>query len=203
MHRTLPPPSQIPCLKRRLETGFSLVEVTLSIGIIAVAFVALLGLLPVGMSTFRSSIDASNEMWIMQSFNSMVLTTDYASVPELSYEKAPHVIYYFDEEGRRVDTSERVSTDPQRVQARLYAVKLFVQDLPRPDGPNDRDIMTHGRRVMVVFAPFVNRVAMDQFDTLVDPDPEKMEKAMKDLPRNTAVKIRSFAVARMDSAVAD
>ena len=199
MHRTLPPPTRISALKRRLESGFSLVEVTLSIGIIAVAFVALLGLLPVGMSTFRGSIDASNEMWIMQNFNSMVMTTDYKRVPELSYEKAPHVIYYFDEEGRRVDTSEHVSTDPQRVQARLYAVKLFVQDLARPDDESEKDIMDHGRRVMVVFAPAVNPVAMKQFDTLASPEPEAMRDAMKNLPKNTAVRIRSFAVARMDS----
>lgn len=203
MHRTLPPSPSSSANSTGSVSGFSLVEVTLSIGIIAVAFVALLGLLPVGMSTFRGSIDASNEMWIMQGFNSMVMTTDYARVKDLSFEQPKSDIYYFDEEGRRVDTKSNPSTDAERVLARLYAVKLFVQDLPRPDGESKKDVMGHGKRVMVVFAPFVNRVAMDQFDTLVDPDPEKMEKAMKDLPRNTAVKIRSFAVARMDSAVAD
>ena len=163
------------------------------------AFVALLGLLPVGMSTFRSSIDASNEMWIMQSFNSMVLTTNYARVKDLSFEKNNQEIYYFDEEGRRVDTKQYPSPDPERVQARLYAVKLFVQDLARPDGLNEKDIMTHGHRVLVVFAPFVNKMAMDQFNTLLDPDPDEMKKAIKDLPKNTAVKFRSFAVTRMDS----
>ena len=192
MHRKLPPPSRISALKLRLEAGFSLVEVTLSIGIIAVAFVALLGLLPVGMSTFRSSIDASNEMWIMQSFNSMVMTTDYKRIPELDFTTS-NEIYFFDEEGRRVDTSKNPSTDAARVQARLYAVKLIVQDLFRPAAEKKDELMTYGKRVMVVFAPVVNPVAMKDFATVTN------SETMESLPKNTPVKIRSFAVARMDS----
>ena len=190
MHRKLPPPSQIPGLKRRLETGFSLVEVTLSIGIIAVAFVALLGLLPVGMSTFRGSIDASNEMWIMQNFNSMVQTTDYEDVPGLDFATSKE-IFYFDEEGRRVDTS--LAPDADRAQFRLYAVKLIVQQLFRPDDSKRDSLMAYGSRVMVVFAPVVNPAAMKDFATVTSSD------TMESLPKNTPVKIRSFAVARMDS----
>ena len=42
---------------RRLEGGFSLVEVSVAIGIVAFAFVALFALLPQGMSTFRKTIE--------------------------------------------------------------------------------------------------------------------------------------------------
>ena len=42
------------------NAGFSLIEVTLAIGIIAFAFVALFGLLPTGMQTFRASVDTTN-----------------------------------------------------------------------------------------------------------------------------------------------
>ena len=192
MHRTLPPPTRISALKRRLESGFSLVEVTLSIGIIAVAFVALLGLLPVGMSTFRGSIDASNEMWIMQSFNSMVQTTDYSRLKDLDYgTSSDKVIYYFDEEGRRVDTSKDQIAG--REQFRLYAVKLIVQEMFRPDDQQRDSVMAYGKRVMVVFAPVVNPVAMKDFAIVTN------SETLESLPKNTAVKIRSFAVARMDS----
>ena len=189
MHRTLPPPTRIPALKRTSESGFSLVEVTLSIGIIAVAFVALLGLLPVGMGTFRSSIDASNEMWIMQDFNSMVMTTDYSRVGDLNYASSGEV-FYFDEEGRRVDTS--VHKIPGREPFRLYAVKLIVQDLIRPGDTKADSIMEYGKRITVLFAPVVNPVAMKDFDAMTD------SEALKNL-KNTSVKIRSFVVARMDS----
>ena len=50
----------------RSNSGFSLVEVSLAIGIIAFAFVALFSLMPTGLTTFRSAIDTSNETWIMQ-----------------------------------------------------------------------------------------------------------------------------------------
>ena len=192
MHRTLPSPTRISALKHRLEAAFSLVEVTLSIGIIAVAFVALLGLLPVGMSTFRGSIDASNEMWIMQSFNSMVQTTDYSRLKDLDYgTSSDKVIYYFDEEGRRVDTSKDQIAG--REQFRLYAVKLIVQEMFRPDDQQRDSVMAYGKRVMVVFAPVVNPVAMKDFAIVTN------SETLESLPKNTAVKIRSFAVARMDS----
>lgn len=41
------------------DSGFSLVEVALAIAVIAFAFVALLGLLPAGLTTFRRALDIS------------------------------------------------------------------------------------------------------------------------------------------------
>jgi len=68
----------------------------MAIGIIAIAFVALIGLLPVGLNTYRAAIDESNQTWIMQSMNSMVQTTDFAHVKELDF-KDSNEIYYFGE----------------------------------------------------------------------------------------------------------
>src|SRR4051812_41937151 len=42
---------------RRRSPGFTLVEVTLALGVIAFAFVALLALLPAGNNAFRRAID--------------------------------------------------------------------------------------------------------------------------------------------------
>ncbi len=44
----------------RNRNGFSLVEVTLAIGVIAFALIALLGLLPVGMKSGAEAIDATH-----------------------------------------------------------------------------------------------------------------------------------------------
>src|SRR5947207_4035315 len=39
--------------------AFSLIEVVLAVGVVAFAFVAILGLIPAGMSQFRQAIDTS------------------------------------------------------------------------------------------------------------------------------------------------
>jgi uncharacterized protein (TIGR02598 family) len=48
----------------RRVAGFSLIEVTLAIAIIAFAFIALIGLLPAGLGVFAQTVDATNELRI-------------------------------------------------------------------------------------------------------------------------------------------
>jgi type II secretory pathway pseudopilin PulG len=60
----VPPPSttQAPLLpfpQRRQAQAFSLVEVVLAIGVVSFAFVAILGLLPAGMTQFRQAVDTT------------------------------------------------------------------------------------------------------------------------------------------------
>lgn len=68
-------------LSRRLrpknQAGFSLVEVTLAIGIVAFAFVALFGLVPTGLNVFRSAIDTSIGSTILQQVVENAQQTDY------------------------------------------------------------------------------------------------------------------------------
>ena len=167
-----------------------MVEVTLAIGIIAFAFVALFGLLPTGLSTFRSAIDTSNETWIMQNMNSMVQTTDFALIEGLDH-KNSREIFYFDEEGKLTDSERnKGSDDVQRT--RLYAVKLVIDQMNRPDG-SDSPLMKHGWRVITVFAAIADPRAMEDFG--------KVESAatLTKLPKQTNVRNRTFFVARMDS----
>jgi len=56
----------------RRDTGFSLVEVTLSIGIIAVALVAIMALVPVGLNSGRDAIDATRSSLIGQDVQARV-----------------------------------------------------------------------------------------------------------------------------------
>src|SRR3954470_20054707 len=44
---------------RHPERAFSLIEVVLAVGVVAFAFVAVLGLIPAGMGQFRQAIDTS------------------------------------------------------------------------------------------------------------------------------------------------
>lgn len=51
--------SRRPCLHPTRRKGFSLVEVVLAIGVVAFAFVAILGLLPAGLGISRQAMEAS------------------------------------------------------------------------------------------------------------------------------------------------
>lgn len=49
-----------------LHSGFSLVEVTIALGIVSFAFVTLLGLMPVGLNVMRQAMDSTTEGMIVQ-----------------------------------------------------------------------------------------------------------------------------------------
>ncbi len=175
----------------RSTAAFSLVEVTLAIGIIAFAFVALFGLLPTGLTTFRSAIDTANETWITQSFNSMVQTTDFKHIRDLSFEESRE-IYYFDEQGKLTDTKQHPSATEEVIASHLYATKLFVEKLYRPEGKDGKTttVMPYGLRVSVIMAPVLNLIDFENVKKLED---------MRSLPPNTTVRVRTFLVAQMDS----
>jgi len=80
--------------KSRLSQGFSLIEVVLAIGVVAFSFVALLGLLPVGMGIFSSSLDTSVHTQIVQRFIADAQQTDFDTLLAKTT-----VTRYFDDEG--------------------------------------------------------------------------------------------------------
>lgn len=61
--------------KRRCAAGFSLVEVTLAIGIVAFALITLLALMPVGLKTNRKSIDEIAALGMLTSLESDLRTS--------------------------------------------------------------------------------------------------------------------------------
>lgn len=101
------------------QSGFSLVEVVLAVGVVAFAFVAVLGLLPAGMTQFRQAIDTSTCAQIAQRViydaeqSDFDVLTDKDNVPQVggkptSYYsfRAPRIaspaLRYFDEQGNEV-----------------------------------------------------------------------------------------------------
>lgn len=63
--------------------GFSLVEVVLAIGIVAFAFLPLLGLMPIGLNTSRQAIDTTMEAQIVQQMTSLAQQTDFSNLPTM------------------------------------------------------------------------------------------------------------------------
>ena len=185
MHSAPPPVNPSFAQKPRHSQGFSLVEVALALGIVAFAFVSLFGLLPTGLGVFRSAIDTSNETWIMQGLNSMVQVTEWSKIQDLKTE-----IYYYNEEGRLTDTKSNQSSDPKVLAARLYAVKMLIDNFSRP---NDSDKLPNSVRVVALFAPVNNATAMKDFDGTTT------ASAAAALKTSSQVRSRAFIVARMDS----
>lgn len=178
----------------RRNAGFSLVEVVLAIGIVSFAFVALLGLLPAGLSTFRTAIDTSNEARILQALTGKAQLTDYSKLPDLDYENKKE-IFYFDEEGSATDTS--LNEIPELKPQRLYEAKMFVRKASDKKSEEDltRDL-SFSTTLMVVFANIASPAAkeFDSLDTLDD-----VEALLHKNKGRTNVRIRTMLVSKMDA----
>lgn len=171
--------------------GFSLVEVTLSIGIIAFAFVALLGLLPAGLTSFRAAIDSNNETRIVQSLIGKVQMTDFSQVPDLDF-SVSNEVFYFDEEGTPTDTS--VNPVQERETARLYAAKMFVRPASAKNTDDPTRYLNFTVDAIVVFAN-VASLGIKQLEELKAY--EDLEAALNGKER-LDVRVRPVLISKMD-----
>ena len=110
--------SPAPGANRR---GFSLIEMILAIGVVAFAFVALMGLLPVGLNTFGAALDTSVRSQIVQRFVSDAEQTDFDTL-----QNQPAVLRYFDDEGSEKDKSLSVYTASMTVKPTTALPKTAV-----------------------------------------------------------------------------
>jgi len=77
------------------QGGFSLVEVVISLGIVGFAFVALLGLMPVGLSTLRDAMNSTTEGMIVKQLAYQARQGNFTNL-EATYGGQ---ILYYDEDG--------------------------------------------------------------------------------------------------------
>jgi len=66
--------------RRRHQAAFSLIEVTLAIGVVAFAFMSILGLIPIGMNTFRQAMNTSVCSQISEQVMNDVQETDFIAL---------------------------------------------------------------------------------------------------------------------------
>jgi uncharacterized protein (TIGR02598 family) len=83
------------------RAGFSLVEVTLALGVVGFAFVPILGLLPVGLTAFHQSMGMSISTQIAQRVLGEAQQTDFTTLTS----GAAIASRYFDEEGSEIKDS--------------------------------------------------------------------------------------------------
>lgn len=96
-HRGPRPPSN-----NRKNTGFSLVEVVLALGVCSFAMIAIVGMIPVGLSTFKDAMNTTVRSQIVQSIASDVLLTDFSKLEEITHR-------YYDDQGALLDDANTPS----------------------------------------------------------------------------------------------
>lgn len=97
------PPKYLQAFKSRQtrQLGFSLVEMTLAIGIVAFGLVSMLGLLPAGLQVFRKAMDLTLETQMVQHIVGDAGQLVFQDLPDLE-----NRTYYFDETGTVVDSND-------------------------------------------------------------------------------------------------
>jgi uncharacterized protein (TIGR02598 family) len=179
----------------KTEAGFSLVEVSLAIAIVAFAFIALIGLLPTGMQVFRGSMDTANENWIMQDINSVVQTTPWEKVDEMGAGGSNAVFFAYDDEGKLLERVDGATLPAGGASSEWqYIVKVLVEKIDRPN--TSGDLMPDCRNVIVVIAPCHKAKAVAEFNVLTSGT--QLQNA-GEISKNTDLRVRSFVVTRMDA----
>lgn len=101
------------------KSAFSLVEVTLAVGIIGFGLVIVMALMPVGLSTLREAMDGTTEAQIIRKISGEALLTPFSQLP-VKYEDQ---IRYYDDAGlEEVTQSSRTR----------YAVTTKLRDASYP-----------------------------------------------------------------------
>jgi uncharacterized protein (TIGR02598 family) len=88
---------------RNQGKAFTLIETLMAIGIVSVAMVSILGLIPVGLNTFADAMGLSVESSIVQSVCNDILRTDYTNVTAALAKSI-----YYDREGRSTNYGSRL-----------------------------------------------------------------------------------------------
>lgn len=139
-------------LGKRGWRGFSLVEVVLALGIVAVSVVAVLGLMPIGMGAFQEANRSNIEAEIVAQ---LAREIESASFAQLQADFATPQTYYYDFEGRQLFAPGGGEPTDWAYRAEVELQQTMVQGVPiRATGranPNRQTIFQTALINMVTF----------------------------------------------------
>ena len=116
--------------------GFSLVEVTLAMGLVSFSLVGLMGMLPVGLSNFREAMEIQTQARIAQQIAAEFQLMPFSEVSGGSYQNGfPR---HYDEEGTSVTATEAIYT--------VTAEAPAAMELPGSAANADMRLLTFGIR---------------------------------------------------------
>ncbi len=107
---------------RGRNEAFSLVEVTLALGIVSFAMVTMVGLIPLGLVTLRTAMDSTTESQIVQEIGSQTRLTAFS---QLSAQYSGTVFYY-DEEGTFLTNSSALNPVSAPAATRYWVTATLV-----------------------------------------------------------------------------
>lgn len=173
--------------RHRRRSAFSLIEVSMALAIVAIAFVALIGLLPAGMKVFEAAANTTAETRMVAHLSSLLQAADYT---KFRAQSTAGVYYYYDVDGSYIDSSK----DPVQgsENKRIYAAKMLVENQNVPSDTLTYDQSKTASRVLIFMArndPFVMKT-MDSINA-----PSAIPSILKG---NNRVKVQPIVVARMD-----
>jgi len=143
------------------SSAFTLVETAMAVGVVAFAFVSLMALLPVGLTTFRRSIDTSVCAQIAQRVVNDAQQTDFdILIDQTNLEqsqagegftfRAPTIaapaLRYFDDQGMEVVPLIPPTPNKTELARIMYYVSMRVMpqaSLPRTDGASAHNGRVH------------------------------------------------------------
>ena len=100
------PPFNLCQRRRNGPAGFTLVEVVIAMGIVVVALIPLLGLMPMGLNTSRQAIDTTIQAQIVQHMTGLAQETDFSNLAQLNNNSGVNnTLEYFDAYGNFVTTT--------------------------------------------------------------------------------------------------
>ena len=105
-------------LLARPPRGFTLIEVTLAVGISAIALVGLLAMIPQGVMTMKQATDTAIEARIHQQLVAEIAQTDWQHRGKYDYRAPGSDVRFFDDQGIQI------AKDSQ--QRAIYTVRLVL-----------------------------------------------------------------------------
>lgn len=153
-------PRPLLSFRPRAKAGFTLVEIAIAIGILAIALVALMGMLPGGLSNFRKAMDTSITAQIAQrilldmqqaDFDTVIdsQTSDKQDLSNLANftftapKRGSQQFRFFDEQGNELITTDGVTLSTTQKPALIYQVLIRIMPLaPQPANPTNSGIVS-------------------------------------------------------------
>jgi uncharacterized protein (TIGR02598 family) len=174
----------------KLKNAFSLVEVSLSLAIVGIAFTVIIGMLPVGLRQARAATDTTNEARILSGMTAIVLATEYEKISELEKK-----IHYFDADGGFLESEESAGKTGggalEYKASHVYQAMVLASDQPEPGGSGKYDPLRVGRRVHIAYGRITPKL-VTAFQEFTSPDEAFAGK--KALP----FKVAPVVLAKMD-----
>ena len=172
-------------LTPKRKQAFSLVEVSLSLAIIGIAFTVIIGMLPVGLRQSRAATDTTNEARILAAMTSILYATEYKNLDILKQK-----VHYFDADGAFLETGALGDTGGKQKDFYVYQAVFLSSPQPLPGGDGTIDEVDAGKLVHIAFG----RMSANVSSALSGLTLETIEK----LGKGSGLKVNPIVVAKMD-----